>query len=213
VTNNNGFWIGWSDLLPTSLQLQLIITAHNQCLSKIRSIPCWTTSVFSSTVTDLVLIYESVTYESRRTNKLSWTENSNQVKVKETLRLTVSRSVGLGLEPHLGPMTRYLFLSDSYVLVSMGRPLWREDGSVFCLCRWSLPAQTSSGPSPLGLATVFYCLRFETSLFVASYDSQNHGLGIRPRHHTSGTHSTLHTFQVKVKSKSKSHCEWRSVSQ
>jgi hypothetical protein len=27
------------------------------------------------------------------------------------------------------------------------------------------------GPSPLGLATVFYCLRFETSLFVASYDS------------------------------------------
>jgi hypothetical protein len=40
------------------------------------------------------------------------------------------------------------------------------------------------GPSPLGLATVFYCLRFETSLFVASYDSQAHGGGIRPRLHT-----------------------------
>jgi hypothetical protein len=40
------------------------------------------------------------------------------------------------------------------------------------------------GPSPLGLATVFYCLRFETSLFVASYDSQGHGGGIRPRLHT-----------------------------
>jgi hypothetical protein len=36
----------------------------------------------------------------------------------------------------------------------------------------------------LGLATVFYCLRFETSLFVASYDSQGHGGGIRPRLHT-----------------------------
>jgi hypothetical protein len=32
-----------------------------QWLTKTHSIPCWTTSVFSSTVTDLVLIYESVT--------------------------------------------------------------------------------------------------------------------------------------------------------
>jgi hypothetical protein len=31
---------------------------------------------------------------------------------------------------------------------------------------------------------MFYCLRFETSLFVASYDSQVHGGGIRPRLHT-----------------------------
>jgi hypothetical protein len=37
------------------------------------------------------------------------------------------------------------------------------------------------GPSPFGLVTIFYCLRFETSLFVASYDSQGHGGGIRPR--------------------------------
>jgi hypothetical protein len=45
----------------TFLQLQSIITAHNQWLSKNRSIPYWTTSVFSSAVTDLVMIYESVT--------------------------------------------------------------------------------------------------------------------------------------------------------
>jgi hypothetical protein len=36
----------------------------------------------------------------------------------------------------------------------------------------------------LGFATVFYCLKFETSLFVASYDSQGHGGDIRPRLHT-----------------------------
>jgi hypothetical protein len=36
----------------------------------------------------------------------------------------------------------------------------------------------------LTLAIIFYCLRFETSLFVASYDSQGHGGGIRPRLHT-----------------------------
>jgi hypothetical protein len=32
--------------------------------------------------------------------------------------------------------------------------------------------------------TIFYRLRFETSLFVASYDSQGHGGGIRTRLHT-----------------------------
>jgi hypothetical protein len=37
------------------------------------------------------------------------------------------------------------------------------------------PAQSFSGPSPVILITTFYCLRFETSLFVASYDSQGHG--------------------------------------
>jgi hypothetical protein len=106
------------------------------------------------------------------------------VKVKVTLRLTVSQSVGFGFEPHLRLMTRYLLIFDSYGLVFMGRPLWREDRSVFCICCWSLPTQSFSGPSPLGLATIFYCLRFETSLFVASYDSQGHGEGIWPRLHT-----------------------------
>jgi hypothetical protein len=66
----------------------------------------------------------------------------------------------------------------------VGRRLWREDGSVFCIWCWSSPAQSFSGPSPLDLATIFYCLSFETSLFVASYDSQGNGGGIRLRLHT-----------------------------
>jgi hypothetical protein len=41
------------------------------------------------------------------------------------------------------------------------------------------------------LVTIFYCLRFETSLFVASYDSQGHGGGIRPRLHTSLSVSSI----------------------
>jgi hypothetical protein len=36
----------------TSLQLQSIMRAHNQQLCKTRSIPYWTTSVFTSTVTN-----------------------------------------------------------------------------------------------------------------------------------------------------------------
>jgi hypothetical protein len=39
--------------------------------------------------------------------------NQVKVKVKVTLRLTVSQSVSLGVEPHLGPMTRYVLLFDS----------------------------------------------------------------------------------------------------
>jgi hypothetical protein len=38
--------------IGTSLQLQWILTAYNPWLSKTRSIPCWTTSVFPSTVTN-----------------------------------------------------------------------------------------------------------------------------------------------------------------
>jgi hypothetical protein len=56
-----------------------------------------------------------------------------------------------------------------------------------------LPAQSFSGTSP-----IFYSLRFETSLFVASYDSQGHGGGIRPRLQTGITAArrvfSLHNF-------------------
>jgi hypothetical protein len=45
----------------TSLRLQPITTTHNEWLPKTRSIPYWITSIISSTVTDFVLIYESVT--------------------------------------------------------------------------------------------------------------------------------------------------------
>jgi hypothetical protein len=46
-----------------------------------------------------------------------------KVKVKVTLRLTVGQSVSLGVEPHLGLMTRYFLLFDSYGLVFVGCPL------------------------------------------------------------------------------------------
>jgi hypothetical protein len=104
--------------------------------------------------------------------------------VKVTLPLTVSQSVSLGVEPHLGLMTKKLLQFDSYGLAFVGRPLWREDGSVLCICCWPFPAKSFLGPSTLGLATIFYCHRFENSLFVASYDSQGYGGYIRPRLHT-----------------------------
>jgi hypothetical protein len=66
----------------------------------------------------------------------------------------------------------------------MGRSLWREDWSVVYNCCWPSLAQSFSGPSPLRLATIFYCLSFETSIFVASYDSQGHAGGLLPCVHS-----------------------------
>jgi hypothetical protein len=75
-----------------------------------------------------------------------------------------------------------------YCHTVMGLLLWALSLTRGRVCRynrcWPLQAQSFSGSSPVGFLTIFYCLRFETSLFVASYDSQGYGAGIRPRLHT-----------------------------
>jgi hypothetical protein len=51
------------------------------------------------------------------------TYSSKLVRVRVTLRLTVSQPVSLGVEPLLGPMTRFLVLhGDYYGLYSLGAP-------------------------------------------------------------------------------------------
>jgi hypothetical protein len=70
------------------------------------------------------------------------------------------RSVG-----HLGLMNRILLLPDTCEFVNVGRSLWREDRSIVYNCCWPSPVQSFSGPSPMRLVSIMYCLRFETSLF------------------------------------------------
>jgi hypothetical protein len=100
-------------------------------------------------------------------------------------------------------------------LLTMGSSLWREDGSVVYNCCWSSPAQSFSGPSSVGLATIFYSLRFETSLFVASCDSQVYSESIRPRLHTDrkqNTHSSCSSVVICV-SVAKVMCIYQTVVQ
>jgi hypothetical protein len=96
--------------IVTSLQLQSIITAH-------------TLNSFWTFVSRLISDWSLPL----------WSLDSCTPRIQSQSH---SQSVSQGVEPHLGLMTRYLSLFDSYGLVLVGRPLWREDGSVFSICCW-----------------------------------------------------------------------------
>jgi hypothetical protein len=78
------------------------------------------------------------------------------------------RSVDLSIlvsDTHLGLAIKFCppffnYFLDSYGFDHVGRPLWREVGSVVFSCCWASPAQSFSGLSPAGLKTVFYCPNF-----------------------------------------------------
>jgi hypothetical protein len=66
---------------------------------------------------------------------LSSAKGARLLKARVTWRLMVGQSVTLGVEPHEILITVWQLQS-----CFCEAPLWREDGSVFCICCWSLPA-------------------------------------------------------------------------
>jgi hypothetical protein len=90
----------------------------------------------------------------------------------------VSRPVCLEVKDPSGAYDQICITVRQLRVCDVGRSLWREGGSVVYNFSWPSPGQLFLGPSPVGLVILFYCLRFKTSLFVASYDSQGYGGGI-----------------------------------
>jgi hypothetical protein len=95
---------------------------------------------------------------------------------------------------HLGLTTRILLLLDICGFVDVWRSLRQENGSAFYSCFWFSPAQSFLGPSPAGLVTIFYCLRFDIP---PTWRARS------PPLHPPGTGWPRHWVPVKVKVKVK----------
>jgi hypothetical protein len=95
---------------------------------------------------------------------------TNWVRVRVTLRLAITASqFVLATSPLRLTISNFIFQLNTcgyshYVRSSLTRGWFRRYN-----CCWSSPAQSFSDPSPAELKTLFYCLRFGTSLFVASW--------------------------------------------
>jgi hypothetical protein len=158
---------------------------------------------------------------------------------------SVSQSVSqcLGVEHPCGTCDRILlpvgmFLFESCVLVSVERPLWREDGSTICsaITQWSESHRTRNHtwlshlrlPNLEGQVPVFISPRNRVaqlypraldSLYVASCDSQGYGVGILTLRHTGGPDPRMYIPQEQDRpvqshgQKSKSRYERRPVNQ
>jgi hypothetical protein len=100
------------------------------------------------------------------------------------LRPTISRPVCLGIKHTSGAYDQIFITFRQLRICWCGALSLRVDGSVIYNYCWPSTAQSFFGPSHIALLTILYCLRFEASLFVASYYSQGYGGGIRPRLHT-----------------------------
>jgi hypothetical protein len=111
---------------------------------------------------------------------------SSDINLSLSLSLSLSLIlwVCLGIKHPSGAYDQIFITVRHLRIFYMGRSPCREDWSVVYNCSWPSPLQSFWGPTPVGLVTIFYCLRFETSIFVASYDLHGYGGGIRPRLHT-----------------------------
>jgi hypothetical protein len=122
---------------------------------------------------------------------------------------TDSRSVCLRIKHPSGAYDQIFITGRQLRVCRCGALSVTRGRSVVSNCCWPSPEQPFSGPIPVGLVTIFYCLKFDThptggpgsriyisqepvaqlypqalgSLFVASYDSQGLGGRIRTRLH------------------------------
>jgi hypothetical protein len=150
-------------------------------------------SVYSSTVTDLVLIWNwsllklmlsTGLHSTTPTTDLNfwpafwillwlhvnWVKSSSLM-----LQPTASWPVCLGIKHPSGVYNQI------FITVRQLQVCWCGAVSDKRMGLWTSPVQSFSGLSPVRLVTIFYCLRFKISLFVASYNLQGYGGDIQLR--------------------------------
>jgi hypothetical protein len=115
-------------------------------------------------------------------------------RVRFTLRLAVGQSVSLGVEAHLGLMTRYLLLFHSYGIVFCGAPSLTRGRVCLLYTLLALASAVFLGSKSLRSRDHILLSQFWDFLFVASYNSQGHGGGIRPRLHTGHLVLSLYNY-------------------
>jgi hypothetical protein len=147
VSDRRPFWcttVSRTSLLPSGVQLKFR-SYNTQIIPR------------ASSLRDLKFYYSNKVLRDAYVTPQSLTKSRSKLCYDRRL-------VGQCLvsSPHLGHKIGVLLLSDSCGFVHVGRPLWRDDGSVVHNYSWALPALSFSGLSPAGLRTLFYCLRFET---------------------------------------------------
>jgi hypothetical protein len=134
---------GLDSALSTAVLYSVASNSKSHCDWRSVSQTVLVSSSHLGLMTRYLLLFDS--YSLVIVGRPLWREDGCSVasQVKVTLRLTVSQSVTLGVEPHLGLMTRYLLLFDSYGLVFFcGAPPLTK-GRV-CLLSESLPALVRS---------------------------------------------------------------------
>jgi hypothetical protein len=170
----------------------LLILCHNS------SLVTWTIISFTTCKFKPLIFLTSLHYTSLHFTTLHYTTlHYTTLKVKVTLRLTVSLSVSLGVEPHLGLMTRYLAITIWQLRSCFcGAPSLARGRVCLLYMLLGLPSAVFLGSwVPWYSRPYFTVSDLRLPILSPLNDSQGHGGGIRPRLHTSPPtlhYTTLH---------------------